>query len=870
MSISTNFNKEEQYNTEISNLMNEYYNSYIVDKEIKGYLDFLTNISVDGGNYFDVISKKLLRLLYMSDYPNSIFKKGKYNINTYLKILISLRDVAFVLYDLINTQSKFDEFYTSLTKIKFEYNGGNRNIPLDQLYTIKNVIYEVDDINKILIIKSFIRTNIGEYTIQKITANSTINWDDANATDQQIIQNYLNFMLSFNNKNLKLQIYAIYFYMNILNSCFFFIQKIESLYILDSNNKPTAYKFKNDICAYFDTYILSIYDLRDEIQRLANKFDDKIKVTVAEKCPIEFKLFEKYNYININQMLEDDYVVFYDGIRYEIESAIYEYNKEDYKRYISSIKIKARTDNCYLLNEYPVLNVKIGQNLEIVLKLKDFDELKNDYIDISGKLNKLNDNIIDIKTSINRISEINKGQKNHIYYLNIKLLIYILLFFIIGISLIVIIFMKEGKFMNTLIIVAIIILANIYHYYFNYYYIEQFETGNRGTDRGNGRERVANYRNATTHNCINKKTYIDGYIAFYSSPNFTGDIIQQCQSINGISLKHTMEKIGFNDISKQIKSIKVPAGIKVNFMKDNVIIVTYNGDIANITTPLLNKDTVDSIIISDFIARDIGVTLYTQQNLQGNSHTFQEGIYELNSTEMQLFKENISSIKISPNYQVTFYKTKNQQEFNVSFKADVVESQLPTLNNYNLSKSMNRMKVEKINVPFTCINLLNPLYEFYQTHENLGIFVKTKMDSMKGNLIKLILAYHSFLSTFSSTNLLSQLSKTLSNEHRNYIDYKNYYNRKEEQNEKVLQIEYLEIIYKTEFIKYLCYTFVVLVVIHILYTIIQKYDDFFICLTIIVILFNIAYYFINVVRPTRTRARQKYQMAPSKFVKVKM
>ena len=59
------------YNGEINSLMNEFLRSYVIDN--KQVLKYLDNIGIEGGNFFDATTKKLLLLQYSDDNKNSIF-----------------------------------------------------------------------------------------------------------------------------------------------------------------------------------------------------------------------------------------------------------------------------------------------------------------------------------------------------------------------------------------------------------------------------------------------------------------------------------------------------------------------------------------------------------------------------------------------------------------------------------------------------------------------------------------------------------------------------------------------------------------------------------------------------------------------------
>jgi hypothetical protein len=140
-------------------------------------------------------------------------------------------------------------------------------------------------------------------------------------------------------------------------------------------------------------------------------------------------------------------------------------------------------------------------------------------------------------------------------------------------------------------------------------------------------------------------------------------------------------------------------------------------------------------------------------------------------------------------------------------------------------------------------------------HDHSRIFLK-EIKSIFETLI-------SILKQNTNDQLLKKLTSSLDNEKRTYDEYANIYSSKQDINKKTIDIMKHEMVAKSGYINLLTISFFVIALVVILYIVQPYYLNIYLLIGFILLVINIAIYYIVVLHPVRTRAKNKYWVKPS-------
>jgi len=250
--------KISSYNAEMKDLMQEYLQTYFKDNnDVLKYLEDITKLD---GNSFEIISKSIFLLNYDTNGKNSIFEiKSINHFQNYLTCLSILKNLSHALFmETINDENFFKRYklikYVQINKIDSDI--------INNMNDLNSVNYTFSKNYTTLILNCPFGINL-KYDKTKIYIYNNNN----NCSFEDIIKNHILFAVNFKEINFQMQIFAFYFYINILVSCFFFIYKTET--ILSPSTTITSIN-KFNLCNYYDNYVNNISKLQ---QFIKNKKD---------------------------------------------------------------------------------------------------------------------------------------------------------------------------------------------------------------------------------------------------------------------------------------------------------------------------------------------------------------------------------------------------------------------------------------------------------------------------------------------------------------------------------------------------------------------------------------------------------------------
>ncbi len=133
-------------------------------------------------------------------------------------------------------------------------------------------------------------------------------------------------------------------------------------------------------------------------------------------------------------------------------------------------------------------------------------------------------------------------------------------------------------------------------------------------------------------------------------------------------------------------------------------------------------------------------------------------------------------------------------------------------------------------------------------------------------LIALCTKIKIYVTKLDSIDVYLKLSGSLKNEQRTFEDHASKFKMKEEINSKSIDIMKHQMIEKTGYMNLLSISVFVIVIIYTLYVINPEYLQVYLIVGLILLLINMAIYYIIILHPVRTRARNKYWLKPSQSV----
>jgi len=458
---------------DLKNMLNLYYVNFFFDN--KNLVSYLQDISSEGGNVFDDTSKKVLSLEINKNGSILFYEDGKTStlFTRYTKLLYTITEVTQTIYFIIKTNSNYFDIYKMLSEIKL-INTVPSAVDIASLNTVAdtNTRYYIDG------------TMLNIYNSDIIPLEFDKNADKINpATNLDnvgIIKNYLKFLISFSDYNLKTQLYAFYYYLIMLNQFFMFYYKSEKLLVSGADG---------NLCNYFNNmFSINLLELKGAIDALLNTGREsslfELNTKCISTCPITLNIIytraDDILYFEKDEQFENNYLVIVDEIAYEVLSSQYEEEKTNYYKKLIGFTLKANSNesSCQSNGSFPTMNITQNHSKRISIRGKTVSDIRRDYIISGNNLRNMNMNIEKSKDIINKTVKEYDKQETINKSLMLRVHIYYFIFACILISYLIIYFGyfdQKIKINFAIAVIFVIVLLIIFNYFFNYDFIEKFQ-----------------------------------------------------------------------------------------------------------------------------------------------------------------------------------------------------------------------------------------------------------------------------------------------------------------------------------------------------------------------------------------------------------
>jgi hypothetical protein len=466
---------------QVTSLFTRYYSSFVTDN--RDVLYFLNDLNKENEstetNTFDEFTKYILSMDYNQEDDPSI------EIEQYSKMLLSISETASVLYDIIYDTNNFAEVYKMIKHVEL-----SNTTPQTSSTTLKilpnnetsyHIVNHPDGNGNILKIYN---ANFTQLDFQKIYEHVYNNAVEIN--DEVILKNYIHFLLSFKEYNLKIQVYAIHYLLITVQKCKEYF--IERKNLIENTDEETTCQIYLKIIDILNSFI-AIKSHSDSLLKNSGS-GSSIDVICENLCPIRFDVSDTSD-INIdkNTFLHSEYNVYIENKMYEISSADYEINEENRQfKKVKSITLKASSDsakNCPVNLQKNKLTINLKQEIEIEMKHKNMIDLKSEFVTLGNELKGMNLSIEQSKKKINKLVKSNATQKGIISSIDFRMKTYYVIIAIIILAYLYLILMnssRELKLNVGSIAILLAVIMNIANYIYNFDYIESFENGTEDQD----------------------------------------------------------------------------------------------------------------------------------------------------------------------------------------------------------------------------------------------------------------------------------------------------------------------------------------------------------------------------------------------------
>lgn len=308
----------------------------------------------------------------------------------------------------------------------------------------------------------------------------------ANGNRNELLD-YFYFLTRFQSFNMKSQLYAFYYFMDISSEFIQFFYKSQLLLTPNINNNAT----KTMICNYFTNNMsVNLINKRTDI-------DNRINVNTTAEAVISTNNIlvpdKKYNIVrdrdncgitlniaNAGDMLVQDIGIklnnpdnfvckigetFFDIL--SIESI-----KRDDNKYDVKIKLKAYTQLCSTKSHFPNdyrLFSHTGNQLNAIILFKTLNDVRKQYVNSGKDLRQLNLNIMKSKNKINFIANKSKQQSDIITHVNTRMIVCLVIVAAVATVYTIIYFTRDPKIKiyGVLLSFVVAIIMNIVNMYFN-------------------------------------------------------------------------------------------------------------------------------------------------------------------------------------------------------------------------------------------------------------------------------------------------------------------------------------------------------------------------------------------------------------------
>lgn len=450
---------------EFKDILNVYYSTFFYDnKEVIGFLE---NIDSKDGNRFDVMTKKLLKT---NNTPEILFL-SKYS--TYFNVLISIAICNSVQRDIFYTDNNFYSIYQSIDNIIFtnkepsETDNSKAKV-VNEIYNMSKTKYILKG-NQLHIYDELLMTLEFSKKTYKYQGNSDID-------DTAILSNYVMFLFSFQDYSLMLQMQAIDIILACMALCYTF--RMLSELIIANGASVERCKLVHDILEEIENLETSFKTMQKNSGDTGSYNNISTKCTLD--CLVTLSILDSDIIVEKPSTFHDDYFVNIGSKTYEIVTVDYDDIEDSTTtQRISSIVLKGigNEAKCPNNRNYPYVDVKIDEIVEITIRTKNIIDMKHTFIKNGNILKNLNSKIEKSKNSINKMAKQNDKQIEMLYNINLRMYIYYGIFMTIIVTYIVMLlinFDNSLKLNAAGVLLIVISVMNIANYFLNYSNIERF------------------------------------------------------------------------------------------------------------------------------------------------------------------------------------------------------------------------------------------------------------------------------------------------------------------------------------------------------------------------------------------------------------
>lgn len=424
-------------------------------------MDYMNNIDdIYNGTLFEKQLKSLLSMsdIYFGNNPNNS------SFLTFKKTHKLLSHLATAIKHIVDNDDTNYTTYKSLKMISFS------NSTLTT--TIEDVSYSVNN-NTLVLPINLVNSNMS------IDITNMIEYDKNNNINSYL-KNHFYFLTKFQTFNLKSQVYAFKYFMDIVKEFIVFFENSQKLL---NNNYLNNQQHKEQMCNYFEnTMSVDLINKRTNIDNLINKIttDDNNNTLLGEteytingdNCNIILKATINQD-ISLKSNNPDYFVCKIGDKYYNIFSITNTRIEGNYNgNFEINIKLKAYKSLCSeksrFTNDYSLFNEN-DNTVRAILLYKTLNDVRKQYINTGKDLRKLNLDIMNSKNKINYIAEKSKNKTELYNSLNIRLIVSIVVAVTIVIIYIISYFMKDDniKLYGTIFSFVIAIIINIVNMYLN-------------------------------------------------------------------------------------------------------------------------------------------------------------------------------------------------------------------------------------------------------------------------------------------------------------------------------------------------------------------------------------------------------------------
>jgi hypothetical protein len=369
-------------------------------------------------------------------------------------------------------------------------------------------------------------------------------------------------------------------------------------------------------------------------------------------------------------------------------------------------------------------------------------------------------------------------------------------------------------------------------------------------------------------------------------------------SMNGqvINKKYHSNRISARDYEKYLIEV---SSTTFPFERHEINEIKYITTTSNIMTDLSIKANISSDCSQDAIIRTYKKMNVVQNQeldvkiLNKTADNLKEDLYNVGS-KLNILNQNIQDSKDKINSQVKTYDAQNsilkaldtrQYVYYVIYA--IISVLIIILLLIDTQQSIKLYASLVFVLALLAINIVNYYYKYdyiepfaisatqrtnapncnnVDTEPEKFTLVNYHNEIISALLIALCAKIKIYVTKLDSIDVYLKLSGSLKNEQRTFEDHTSKFKMKEEINSKSIDIMKHQMIEKTGYMNLLSISVFVIVIIYTLYVINPEYLQVYLIVGLILLLINMAIYYVIILHPVRTRARNKYWLKPSQSV----